>query len=66
MDDVRLVQSGSSSIVPTMLAGVGYMAAVLVGAYQAIRNLARPGRGYLFLLVPLLLIVALAICKFRG
>ena len=55
MDNVEMVKT-SMPIMVVMIFGVLYMAAVLIGAYKAILNLDRPGKAYMFLLVPLVLL----------
>lgn len=48
----------TTQIMITMLLGVGYASAVLLGAYKATQNIHRPGRAYLILLIPVLIACA--------
>lgn len=56
IDSVEMVKT-NAPIMLTMIFSILYMAAVLVGAYQAILNFDRPGKAYLYLLGPLILIL---------
>lgn len=52
MDNVEMVKT-NTPLMLVMIFGALYMAAVLVGAYKAISHLNRPGKAYLYLLIPL-------------
>ena len=57
ISSASLKNFSTTEMMLTMLLGVGYAAAVLLGAYQATQNIHRPGRAYVILLIPLVIAV---------
>jgi cation transport ATPase len=55
ISSASLKNFSTAEMMLTMLLGVGYAAAVLLGAYQATQNIHRPGRAYVILLIPLVI-----------
>lgn len=53
-----ITQKGTLSMMITMGLGVLYAGVVLVGAFKAIQNIDRPKKAYLFLLLPLPVVLA--------